>query len=421
MKVLILGADGYLGWPLLFRLAAEGHEVVGVDNLATRKLVESVGSDSAIPILDVKQRLKAAKDIHGFNIGFHEGDITNYNFLKNVLKEEKPDSVVHFAEQRSAPFSMINAEHASYTMSNNIIGTINLIYAIMEVNPQIAMVKMGTMGEFGTPNFDIPESAFVETEIRGRKDRITTPKFAGSWYHWTKVHDTNNILYANKVWGITATDIMQGPVYGTRTREITDERLHTRFDFDEVWGTVVNRFCVQSVLGMPLTAYGKGHQVRGYLSLEDSVTALSLLVNHPPEQGQYRVANQFVELLSINQIGDIIKSSAKQLGLEVEISHVENPRVEADSHYYNPERKVLPALGFHPRLKMADLAGQLISDLVPYKSHIEKFRNRIMPHTKWRSADNSRPEGGGANGVNFEEVLAGQRAGSIHAQRFSKE
>ena len=378
---------------------------MGVDNLATRKWVKSVGSDSAVPILGVKQRIKAAKDIHGFKIGFHVGDITNFNFLMGVLKEEMPDSVVHFAEQRSAPFSMIDAEHASYTMSNNIIGTINLIYAILDVNPRIAMVKMGTMGEFGTPNFDIPESAFVETEIRGRKDRITTPKFAGSWYHWTKVHDTNNILYANKVWGITATDIMQGPVYGTRTREITDEKLHTRFDFDEVWGTVVNRFCVQSVLGMPLTAYGKGHQVRGYLSLEDSVTALSLLVNHPPAHGEYRTANQFVELLSINQIADIVKSSAKQLGIDVEISHVENPRVEADTHYYNPERKVLPALGFHPRLKMENLAGELISDLVPHKSRMEKYRNRIMPFTKWRKADNSRQEEAPARSVSSKKVV----------------
>ncbi|HEV2453399.1 MAG TPA: NAD-dependent epimerase/dehydratase family protein, partial [Verrucomicrobiae bacterium] len=319
--------------------------------------------------------------------------------------------VVHFAEQRSAPFSMIDAEHASYTMSNNIIGTINLVYSIMEVNPRIAMVKMGTMGEFGTPNFDIPESAFVDTEINGRKDRITTPKFAGSWYHWTKVHDTNNILYANKVWGITATDIMQGPVYGTRTREITDEKLHTRFDFDEVWGTVVNRFCVQSVLGMPLTAYGKGEQVRGYLSLEDSVTALSLLVNQPPGDGEYRVVNQFVELLSINQIANLVKSSAKKLGIAVEISHVENPRVEADAHYYNPQRKVLPDLGFHPRLKMSDLTEQLISDLIPHKSHMDRFRNRIMPHTKWRKIDNSRKGETAVQKADFAGILAGPKAG----------
>ncbi len=392
MKIVVLGADGYLGWPLSLRLMARGHDVVGVDNFATRKAVKEVGSDSAIPILSMPDRIKAAKEIHGFKMKFHEGDVTKYELLHKVLKEEKPDAVVHFAEQRSAPYSMIDVKHAAYTLSNNIVGSVNLIYAIMAVDPNIASVKMGTMGEFGTPNFDIPESAFVDVEINGRKDRITTPKFAGSWYHWTKVHDTNNLLFANKVWGITATDIMQGPVYGTRTKEITDERLHTRFDFDQAWGTVVNRFCVESVLGMPLTAYGKGGQIRGYLSLEDSVTALSLLIENPPKKGEYRVANQFVELLSVNNIASLVQKTAKGLGINVEISHVDNPRVEADTHYYNPEIKVLPSLGFHPSLKMADILGQVIGDLMRYKSRMEKFKGSIMPQTRWRdhpSADTS--------------------------------
>jgi UDP-sulfoquinovose synthase len=390
MKVMILGADGYLGWPLALRLMAKGHDVVGVDNFATRKSVKEVGSDSAIPILSMTDRIKAAKDIHGFKMKFHEGDITKYNFLHKALKEEKPDAVVHFAEQRSAPYSMINAEHAAYTMQNNIVGTINLIYAIMDVNPQITTTKMGTMGEFGTPNFDIPESAFVDVEINGKRDRITTPKWAGSWYHWTKVHDTNNLLFANRIWKLTTTDIMQGPVYGTRTKEITDERLHTRFDFDEVWGTVVNRFAVESVLGIPLTAYGAGGQIRGYLSLEDSVTALSLLIENPPEKGEHRSVNQFVELLSINEIAEIVKKAAKKQGIDIEIEHMENPRIEADRHYYNPEIKVLPSLGFHPKLKMADLAGQLIKDLKPYKTRINGFRDRILPHTNWRRVENAR-------------------------------
>lgn len=391
MKVMILGADGYLGWPLALRLMARGHEVIGVDNFATRKSVEEVGSDSAIPILGMPDRVKAAKDIHGYRMKFHEGDITKYDFLHRVIKEEKPDTVVHFAEQRSAPYSMINAKHASYTMSNNIIGTINLVYAIMEVDPRIHIVKMATMGEYGTPSFDIPESAFVDAEINGKKDRITTPKFGGSWYHWTKVHDTNNLLFANKVWKITTTNIFQGPVYGTRTKEITDEKLHSRFDFDEVWGTVVNRFCVEAVLGIPLTAYGAGGQIRGYLSLEDSMEALGLLVENPAARGEHRTANQFVELLSINEIADIVKKAAKKQGIDIEVQHLENPRVEADRHHYNPEIKVLPSLGFKPKLKMADLAPQLIKDLMPYRQRIERFRDRIMPHTQWKRVDNARP------------------------------
>jgi nucleoside-diphosphate-sugar epimerase len=390
MKVIVLGADGYLGWPLSLRLMAKGHEVVGVDNFVTRKNVREVGSDSAIPIPEMAERIKAAKEVHGFKMKFHEGDITDYDFLHKVVKEEKPDTVVHFAETRSAPYSMINAKHASYTMTNNISGTLNLIYSIMEVNPLIHVVKMGTMGEYGTPNFDIPETAFVDVEINGKKDRITTPKFGGSWYHWSKVHDTNNILFANKVLKLTATDIMQGPVYGTRTTEITDERLHTRFDFDEVWGTVVNRFCVESVLGVPLTVYGSGEQIRGYLSLEDSIQALSLLIENPPERGEYRVANQFVELLSINNIAETVKKAAEKEGIKVNIGKYENPRVEADRHYYKPEIKVLPKLGFRPTLKMADLAGQLVKDLVPYKKHMAKFHDRILPYTNWRRTENTR-------------------------------
>ncbi len=390
MKVMILGADGYLGWPLALRLMAKGHEVVGVDNFATRKSVKEVGSDSAIPILDMKDRVKAAKDIHGFNLKFHEGDITHYNFLHKTLKAEKPDTVVHFAEQRSAPYSMINAQHAAYTMSNNIGGTINLIYSIMDIDPKIHIVKMATMGEYGTPNFDIPESAFIDVDINGKHDRITTPKWGGSWYHWTKVHDTNNLLFANKVWKITTPNIFQGPVYGTRTKEITDEKLHSRFDFDEVWGTVVNRFCVESVLDIPLTAYGAGGQIRGYLSLEDSMEALNLLVENPPEKGEHRTANQFVELLSINEIADIVKKAAKKEGIDIEVQHIDNPRVEADRHHYKPEIKVLPSLGFHPKLKMADLGGQIIKDLKPYKTRINGFRDRILPHTNWRKTENAR-------------------------------
>ncbi len=390
MKAMILGADGYLGWSLSLRLLARGHDVVGVDNFATRRSVKEVGSDSGIPILNMEGRVKAAKDIHGYNMKFHRGDITNYQFLHKTINEVRPDAIVHFAEQRSAPYSMINAKHAAYTLSNNLVGTINLVYAIMSVDPKIHTIKMGTMGEYGTPNFDIPETAFVDATINGKPDRITTPKFAGSWYHWSKVHDTNNLLFANKIWKTTTTDIMQGPVYGTRTKEITDDKLHTRFDFDEVWGTVVNRFCVEAALGIPLTAYGKGGQTRGYLSLEDSVEALKLLVENPPEKGDYRVVNQFVELLSINDIAEIVRKASNKLGLDAEVEHLENPRVEAERHYYNPEIKVLPKLGFRRKLKMSDLAEQLIKDILPYRSRIIRYKNAIQPHTNWRNVENAR-------------------------------
>jgi nucleoside-diphosphate-sugar epimerase len=382
---MILGIDGYLGWALSLRLAARGHEVSGMDNMATRKSVKEVGSTSATPIGTMDKRIKAAKEVHGFDIGFVKGDITNYGLLERELERQKPDAVIHFAEQRSAPYSMIDVNHAGYTMRNNIVGTINLVYAMRKMIPKAHMVKMGTLGEFGTPNFDVPEDAFVTTRIGGKEDSITVPKWAGSWYHWTKVHDTNNILFANRLWGLTSTDIMQGPVYGTRTKEITDKRLFTRFDFDEVWGTVINRYCVEAVLGMPLTPYGKGGQTRGFLSLEDSVEALRLLVENPPGEGKFRTVNQFRELHSVMELANHVKEAAKAVGMDVEIKPVENPRVEKESHYYNIDRKVLPDLGFDKlERNMKEELKAMLLDLKPYRRRLEKFRDRILPRTMWR-------------------------------------
>ncbi len=385
MKVIIFGADGYLGWPLALRLAAEGNKVIGIDNMATRRLVAEVGSDSALPILNMKDRVKAAKEISGYDMEFIEGDVTNYEFVYSAIKESAPDTIVHFAEQRTAPYSMIDVHHANYTMVNNITGTINLIYAMRDINPDIHLVKLGTMGEFGTPKFDIPEDAYVETEINGKRDRITVPKFAGSWYHWTKVHDTNNLLFANKLWGIRTTDVMQGPVYGTRTKEIIDERLHTRFDFDGVFGTVVNRYTAQAIAGIPLTPYGKGTQVRAFLSLEDSMRALDLLIKNPPERGAYRAVNQFMETLSMNEIAQTVSEAAKKLGINTTIQNVENPRVEAEQHHYNPERKILPSLGMSEIQETMDVVvGRMLKDLIPYKKRILEHKDVIMPRTFWR-------------------------------------
>jgi nucleoside-diphosphate-sugar epimerase len=381
---MIFGIDGYLGWPLALRMAARGHEVAGVDNFATRASVKEVGSASALPILEMKERIKAAKQTTGKEMRFYQGDVTERGFVYDLIRKEKPDAVVHFAEQRSAPYSMIDADHASYTMRNNILSTINLIYAVKELSPNTHILKMGTMGEFGTPKFDIPEAAFVPVSIKGKEDLITTPKWAGSWYHWTKVHDTNNLLFANKIWGLRTTDIMQGPVYGTRTKEITDAKLFTRFDFDEVWGTVVNRYCVEAVLGMPLTPYGKGGQVRGFLSLEDSMEALTLLLENEPPEREYRAVNQFMELLSVKAIAEMVQAEAKRQGLDVAIKHVDNPRVEAEQHYYNPERRILPSLGFHLKIKMKDVVGTMIEDLKPYRGELKQYERVIMPKTKWK-------------------------------------
>ena len=385
MRVLILGIDGYLGWPLALRLGKRGHEVIGIDNLSTRRFSEEVGADSAFPLPKPEDRVKAAKKHLNIDINFYIGDVTDYNFLKEIIKRHKPDAIVHFAEQRSAPYSMIDRDHAVYTVVNNEVSTLNLIYAVKEIDPTIHILKMGTMGEYGTPNFDIPESIYVEAIVNGKKDKIIVPRKASSVYHWTKVHDTDFLFYFHELWGLTVTDIMQGPVYGTRTEEIIDESIRTRFDFDETWGTVVNRFCVQAILGIPLTVYGKGGQTRGFLSLEDSISALALLLEHPPKQGEYRVVNQFMEIYSVRQIAEMVKKAGEELGLSVQIGPLPNPRVEAEEHYYNPERKVLPSLGYYPKKNLKDEVKNMIKDLLPYKERLERYKHTILPRTKWRS------------------------------------
>ncbi len=384
MRVIVFGGDGYLGWPLSLRLAARGHDVLIVDNLFTRRAVVEVGSDSAFPIPSPDKRVENAKKEAGVNVSFQVGDVRDYDFVEETIRDFSPDAVVDFAEQRSAPYSMVDVYHSLHTVENNVKGTINMIYAISKVNPEIHFLKMGTMGEYGTPSYPILESPEVEVEIKGKKDKIMFPKKGGSYYHWSKVFDTYLIYWSLKDLGILSrvTDIMQGPVYGTRTQEIYSEGVRTRFDFDEVWGTVVNRFCVEAVLGIPLTPYGKGEQKRGFLSLEDSMRALTALLENPPEG--YRVVNQIHEVYSVNQIADMVRKAGEQLGMEVRIEHVKNPRVEAEQHEYDVESKVLPSLGANPVKRMEEEVKLMIEDLLPYKERLSRFKASIMPRTDWK-------------------------------------
>ena len=389
MKVLITGIDGYSGWPLALHLLGRGHDVVGLDNFVTRKRVKEVGSWSATPIPPFPKRQAAVRELLGKEIGFHRGDLGRFEFVRHVLETERPDAIVHLAEQRSAPYSMIDVHHAVATQVENLTGTLHLLYAMRETCPDAHLVKMGTMGEYGTPNVDIPEG-FFEVEFRGRKDTLPFPRQAGSWYHWSKVFDSGDVMFASKIWGLRATDVMQGVIYGIRTPEITDDRLLTRFDFDETWGTALNRFIAQAILRLPITPYGKGEQKRGFIALEDSMQSLRLAVEHPADPGQYRVFNQFDAAYSVNQLAEPVHRIASELDLHPTIEHPPDPRVEAEQHYYQPLHDHLVRLGYVRSRELEQVVREIFHDLLRHRRRLEARRHVVLPTVQWRSADSVR-------------------------------
>jgi UDP-sulfoquinovose synthase len=387
MKVLITGIDGYSGWPLALHLMGRGHTVVGLDNFITRRRVREVGSWSATPIASWARRKAAAERKFGSPLEFSRGDLGKFEFVKSVLEKERPDAIVHLAEQRSAPYSMIDVHHAVRTQVENLTGTLHLLYAIKETVPEAHLVKMGTMGEYGTPNVDIPEG-FFEVEFNGRKDRLPFPRQGGSWYHWSKVFDSGDVMFATKIFNLRSTDVMQGVIYGIRTPEITEPALLTRFDFDETWGTALNRFVVEAMIGLPITPYGRGDQMRGFLALEDSMQSLRLALENPPKAGEYRVFNQFDAAYSVNQLAEIVRRVADEHGLNPRIEHPPDPRVEAEQHYYRPIHERLPELGYHRTRELEEVVQEIFHDLKPYRRRILARKHVVMPTVQWRSADN---------------------------------
>lgn len=383
MRVLICGVDGYLGWGLSQYLVSRDHETAGCDNYFRRDWVAETGSRSATPIRRMTERLEAFREKFGRNLVFRRGNMLDYNFVWNLLREFKPEAIVHLAEQPSAPYSMIDVQHATFTQSNNILGTLNLIFATKEVCPDAHIVKLGTMGEYGTPNVDIPEG-FFDIEFRGRRDCLPFPRQAGSWYHQSKVHDSNNIMMACRTWGLRSTDIMQGVVYGTRIDEMgDDERLLTRFDFDQCFGTAINRFCAMAAIGRPLTPYGKGLQKRGFIPLRDSMQCLTIAVENPPQRGEYRVFNQFEEVYSLTEVAEKVKKVAKSKGLSVEVKNTENPRVEGEEHYYNPDHEHLLRLGYKPTHDMENELSIMLDDLILFRDRILARSDVLMPEIRW--------------------------------------
>jgi UDP-sulfoquinovose synthase len=380
---MIMGMDGYLGWTLTMYLSGRGHEVSGVDNLCRRRIVNEIGSCSATPIKPIEERIKTYEELSGKKLTFYGGDLTHSDFTDLVIKKERPETIVHLGEIPSAPYSMIDVEHCNYVQTNNIIGNNNILFAMHRHAPDCHLLKLGTMGEYGTPNVDIPEG-FFEIEYRGRKDRLPFPRQPGSWYHLTKVHDSHNIIFACKIWGLRSTDIMQGVVHGIVTDDMVDDALLTRFDFDEAFGTALNRFCAQAVIGHELTPYGKGGQTRGYIALRDSMQCLTLAAENPPEEGEYRVFNQFEECYSVNELAEHVVKVAGESGIESKIWNIENPRIESENHYYNPDHERLPKLGFKPTNTLDDDLRLTIPKLSKYRERIEAKRDRIMPTILWK-------------------------------------
>ena len=382
MRVLILGGDGYLGWPTAMRFSARGHEVAVVDDFSRRRWHEEAGTGSLTPIASLEQRISAWNELTGEEIRSFTGSVQDGDFLEGVVAETHPEVVVHYGQQASAPYSMASREKAVETQYANVIGNLNLLFAIRDHVPDCHLVKLGTMGEYGQPDIDI-EEGYIEIEHKGRRDTLPFPKLPASLYHCSKVHDSTNIHFACRTWGLRATDLNQGVVYGIETEETArDERLITRFDYDEVFGTVLNRFCVQAVIGHPLTVYGAGTQTRGFLNIRDTLACVELAATNPAERGEFRVFNQFTEQFSVIELAELVKGAAEHLGYSVELQHCENPRVEKEEHYYNAVHTKLLDLGLEPKLLGEELVESMIHAIERHKGRV--IESSIDPKTRWR-------------------------------------
>ncbi len=386
MKIAVLGGDGYCGWATALYLSQRGHSVAIVDNFLRRLWDHELGAQTLTPIRPLTDRVRVWQNLTGKTIELFVGDVADYDFLASAFKSFEPEAVVHFAEQRSAPYSMIDRKHAVFTQVNNVVGTLNVLFGIREFLPDCHLIKLGTMGEYGTPNIDI-EEGYIAIEHNGRKDVVPFPKQPGSFYHLSKVHDSHNMMFACKIWGIRATDLNQGVVYGTMTDEAAlDEALINRFDYDDVFGTVLNRFCVQAAIGQPLTVYGKGGQTRGFLDIRDTVRCVEIACHNPAARGECRVYNQFTEQFSILELAHLVESAARKLGVAVEIDHLPDPRVEAEQHYYNAKHSKLVDLGLQPHNLSDALLDSLMNIAMKYRERVDA--SLMRPQVNWREPKN---------------------------------
>jgi UDP-sulfoquinovose synthase len=388
MRICVLGGDGYCGWATALYLSAKGHRIAVADNFLRRQWDFEMGAQTLTPIQPLTERLRVWQELTGKTIDSFVGDVTDYDFLSCLFEDFVPDAVVHFAEQRAAPYSMIDRKHAVFTQVNNVVGTLNVLFAIKEFRPDCHLVKLGTMGEYGTPNIDI-EEGYISIQHNGRSDVLPFPKQPGSFYHLSKVHDSHNIMFACRIWGVRATDLNQGVVYGTVTHETSlDEALINRFDYDDVFGTVLNRFCAQAAVGHPLTVYGQGGQTRGFLDIRDTVRCIELACLNPANPGECRVFNQFTEQFSVLELAHMVQAAGRKMGLEVEIDHLPGPRVEAEQHYYNARHSKLIDLGLKPHYLSESLLDSLMNIAVKYQDRVDI--SAFLPQVNWRSSHNRR-------------------------------
>jgi UDP-sulfoquinovose synthase len=381
MRILILGGDGYLGWPTAMHFAARGHDVHVVDNYLRRTLALQTRSEALVEAPDLERRAEVFEAVSGHRVGVTVADCTDDRGLERIVGEFGPDTVVHYAEQPSAPYSMRGFDEARTTLTNNLEVTFNLIWAVLEQAPHAHIVKLGTMGEYGTPNIDI-EEGYIDIEHKGRSDRFLFPRAAGSLYHTTKVLDTDLLYFYVRLYGLAVTDLMQGPVYGLATPEAdVDERLMPNFHYDDLFGTLVNRFVTQAVAGVPLTVYGQGGQTRGYLNLNDTLQCVDLAAQNPAQAGELRIFNQLTETFSVNALAEHVQRVGNELGLNVSIQPIENPRKEAEEHYYNPTYSGLRELGLVPHYLTDEVMTSLLRRIQRYAARID--RSKIHPRVRW--------------------------------------
>ncbi len=382
MRILIAGGDGFCGWATALHFSAAGHEVTVLDNFVRRRWDEELGTEPLEPIASLSDRVDAWRELTGNQLSVEILDMVDHERLLDAIRRHAPEAVVHFAEQSSAPYSMMDAQHAVATQLNNVVGTLNLLFAIRDEVPECHLVKLGTMGEYGTPNIDI-EEGYLEVVHNGRCDVLPYPKQPGSFYHLSKVHDSANILFACRAWGLRATDLNQGVVYNTRTEHTAiDPRLANRYDYDSVFGTALNRFCVQAALEGPITVYGQGGQTRGFIDLRDTVRCVELAVQKPASPGELRVLNQFTEQFSVLELAQRVERVARAAGLDSRLVHLDNPRVEAERHYYNAKHHALLELGLEPHL----LGDETVATMLTLaRTHVERVRTDTMtPTISWR-------------------------------------